>query len=101
MNHPIIVKLKEVFRKNDILCFVFEYMECNLYQLMKDLLKLFFETEVWNWCFQVFQGLAYMHRRGYFHHNLKLENLLVTKDVTKIIDFDLGREINSQPPYIE
>ena len=46
MNHPNIVKLKEVFRKNDILYFVFEYMECSLYQLMKDGLKLFFETEV-------------------------------------------------------
>ena len=42
MNHPNIMKLKEVFRENDILYFVFEYMECNLYQLMKDRLKLFF-----------------------------------------------------------
>nr|CAN61614.1 hypothetical protein VITISV_011177 [Vitis vinifera] len=42
MNHPNIMKLKEVFRENDILYFVFEYMECNLYQLMKDQLKLFF-----------------------------------------------------------
>jgi serine/threonine protein kinase len=22
-------------------------------------------------CFQVFQGLAYMHQRGYFHRDLK------------------------------
>lgn len=101
MNHPNIVKLKEVFRENDILYFVFEYMECNLYQLMKDRLKLFSETEVRNWCFQVFQGLAYMHRRGYFHRDLKPENLLVTKDVIKIADFGLAREINSQPPYTE
>ncbi|XP_071737327.1 cyclin-dependent kinase F-4-like isoform X1 [Rutidosis leptorrhynchoides] len=101
MNHPNIVKLKEVIRENDILYFVFEYMECCLYQLMKDRLKLFSETEIRNWCFQVFQGLAYMHQRGYFHRDLKPENFLVSKDVIKIADFGLAREIVSQPPYTE
>ncbi|XVF52245.1 hypothetical protein PTKIN_Ptkin05aG0003500 [Pterospermum kingtungense] len=101
MNHPNIVKLKEVIRENDILYFVFEYMECNLYQLMKDREKLFSEVEIRNWCFQVFQGLAYMHQRGYFHRDLKPENLLVTKDTIKIADFGLAREISSRPPYTE
>ncbi|CAN4076364.1 unnamed protein product [Withania somnifera] len=101
MNHPNIVKLKEVIRENDILYFVFEYMECNVYQLMKDRLILFSESEVRNWCFQIFQGLAYMHRHGYFHRDLKPENLLVSKDVIKVADFGLAREINSQPPYTE
>ena len=36
MNHPNIVKLKEVIRVNDDLYFVFEFMEQNIYQLMKD-----------------------------------------------------------------
>ncbi|QHO19595.1 Cyclin-dependent kinase [Arachis hypogaea] len=84
MNHPNIVKLKEVIRESDILYFVFEYMECNLYQLMKDREKMFSEGEVRNWCFQVFQGLAYMHQWGYFHRYLKP-----------------AREISSQPPYTE
>ena len=30
MNHPNIVKLREVFRENDILYFVFEYMVCDI-----------------------------------------------------------------------
>ncbi|XP_027360052.1 cyclin-dependent kinase F-4 [Abrus precatorius] len=101
MNHPNIVKLKEVIRESGILYFVFEYMECNLYQLMKDREKLFSEGEVRNWCFQVFQGLAYMHQRGYFHRDLKPENLMVTRDIIKIADFGLAREISSQPPYTE
>ncbi|XP_027348554.1 cyclin-dependent kinase F-4-like isoform X4 [Abrus precatorius] len=101
MNHPNIVKLKEVIRESDILFLVFEYMECNLYQLMKNREKLFSEDEVRNWCFQVFQGLAYMHQRGYFHRDLKPENLLVTKDIIKVADFGLAREISSQPPYTE
>ncbi|GKU95916.1 hypothetical protein SLEP1_g9213 [Rubroshorea leprosula] len=101
MNHPNIVKLKEVIREHDILYFVFEYMDCNLYQLMKDREKLFSESDVKNWCFQVFQALSYMHQRGYFHRDLKPENLLVTKETIKIADFGLAREINSNPPYTE
>ncbi|KAF6155144.1 hypothetical protein GIB67_019670 [Kingdonia uniflora] len=87
MNHPNTVKLKEVIREYDILYFVFEYMECNLYQLIKDRGKLFSETEVRNWYFQVFQALSYMHQNGYFHRDLKPENLLVTKESIKIANF--------------
>ncbi|PWZ21443.1 hypothetical protein Zm00014a_022806 [Zea mays] len=101
MNHPNIVKLKEVIRENDILYFIMEYMECNLYQLMKDKVKPFSESEVRNWCFQIFQALAYMHQRGYFHRDLKPENLLVSKDVIKLADFGLAREVSSLPPYTE
>jgi protein kinase len=101
MTHTNVVKLKEVIRESDILYLVFEYMECNLYQLMKKREKPFSEDEVKNLCFQVFQGLAYMHQRGYFHRDLKPENLLVTKDIIKVSDFGLVREISSQPPYTE
>jgi serine/threonine protein kinase len=40
-----------------------------------------------------------MHKNGYFHRDMKPENVLVSKDVAKIADFGLAREINSQPPY--
>ena len=36
LNHPNIIKLREVIRENDILYFVFEFMQENLYELMKD-----------------------------------------------------------------
>ncbi|PKA64137.1 Cyclin-dependent kinase F-4 [Apostasia shenzhenica] len=101
MNHPNIVKLKEVIRERDVLYFIFEYMECNLYQLMKVRGRSFTEAEIRNWCFQVFHGLAYMHQRGFFHRDLKPENLLVTKDIIKIADFGLARELCSLSPYTE
>jgi len=48
MSHPNIVKLKEVIRENDILYFVFEFLDMNLYQLCKDREKLFSESKVRN-----------------------------------------------------
>ncbi|KAM0840531.1 hypothetical protein ACQ4PT_059599 [Festuca glaucescens] len=75
--------------------------ECNLYQLMKSKGKPFSETEIRNWCFQLFQALSHMHQRGYFHRDLKPENLLATKELIKVADFGLAREIISEPPYTE
>jgi protein kinase len=40
-----------------------------------------------------------MHKHGYFHRDMKPENVLVSKDVTKIADFGLARETRSLPPY--
>lgn len=40
-----------------------------------------------------------MHKHGFFHRDLKPENLLVVnKDIVKIADFGLAREIRSRPP---
>ncbi|KAI5599839.1 hypothetical protein POPTR_002G247500v4 [Populus trichocarpa] len=101
LNHPNIVKLKEVVRENSELFFIFEYMEYNLYQLMREKQRSFSEEEIRNFMSQVLQGLAHMHRNGYFHRDLKPENVLVTKDVLKIADFGLAREVSSAPPYTE
>ena len=46
MNHPNVIKLKEVIRVNDELYFVFEYMELNVYELTKDRTKSFPEDRI-------------------------------------------------------
>ena len=52
--------------------------------------------------FQVLQGLAFMHKHGYFHRDMKPENLLcMGPDLVKIADFGLAREIRSRPPYTD
>ncbi|EFN53549.1 hypothetical protein CHLNCDRAFT_25716, partial [Chlorella variabilis] len=101
LHHPCIVQLKEVIRENDELFFVFEYMDCNLYQMVKDRDKYFAESRVRNWTYQILQGLAFMHKQGYFHRDMKPENLLVHRDTVKIADFGLAREIRSRPPYTD
>jgi len=106
LSHANVVKLKEVIRENDTLYFVFEYMKENLYQLMKERYdhgdKLFPENMIRNMMFQVLQGLAFMHKHGYFHRDMKPENLLcMGPDLVKIADFGLAREIRSRPPYTD
>jgi protein kinase len=99
--HPNIVKLKEVIRENDELHMVFEFMEANLYQMMKDRQKMLPETKVRNIMYQSLQALYCMHRHGYFHRDVKPENILVSKDTVKMADFGLAREIRSRPPFTD
>ncbi|XP_069035951.1 serine/threonine-protein kinase ICK isoform X1 [Lepisosteus oculatus] len=102
LNHANVVKLKEVIRENDQLYFVFEYMKENLYQLMKDRSRLFPESAVRNIMYQILQGLAFIHKHGFFHRDMKPENLLcMGPELVKIADFGLAREIRSRPPYTD
>nr|XP_056710253.1 serine/threonine-protein kinase MAK [Euleptes europaea] len=102
LNHANVIKLKEVIRENDHLYFVFEYMKENLYQLMKDRSKLFPESVIRNIMYQILQGLAFIHKHGFFHRDMKPENLLcMGPELVKIADFGLARELRSQPPYTD
>ncbi|KAK2971430.1 hypothetical protein RJ640_025380 [Escallonia rubra] len=101
LNHPNIIKLKEIVRENNELFFIFEYMEHNLYQIMRERQRPFAEEEIRGLMSQMLQGLAHVHRNGYFHRDLKPENLLVTNDIIKIADFGLAREVMSMPPFTD
>jgi protein kinase len=99
--HPNIVRLKEVIRENNELHMVFEFMEGNLYQMMKDRAKPLPESKIRNIMYQTFQSLFAVHKHGYFHRDLKPENILTMKDTVKLADFGLAREIRSQPPLTD
>jgi protein kinase len=67
LSHPSIVKLKEVIRENDELFFVFEYLDRNLYEMCRARDRPIPEATVRSVMFQIFQGLAFMHKHGFFH----------------------------------
>lgn len=99
--HPNIVKLKEVIRENNELHLVFEIMKGNLYEHMKGRVKMFSESKIRNIMYQTFQALHHVHKQGYFHRDMKPENLLVSGDTVKLADFGLAREIRARPPFTD
>jgi len=101
LNHPNIVQLKEVTLENHELFFIFEHMDCNLYDVIRERSAPFSEEEIRKFMLQILQGLVYMHNNGYFHRDLKPENLLVSNSIVKIADFGLAREVCSRPPYTD
>ena len=99
-----IIKLKQIIfiKESGTLNLVFEYMEKDLFELMKsNSPKHLSEAQIRSITYQTLLGLAYMHKYGFFHRDMKPENLLVVGDTVKIADFGLAREIRSVPPYTE
>ena len=99
-----IIKLKEVIfeKKTGKLSLVFEYMETDLYELMKKRSpSRLSEDEIKDITYQMLLGLFHMHKYGFFHRDMKPENLLLTGKKVKIADFGLAREIRSIPPFTE
>jgi len=125
--HPCLISFYDAFLSPETkrLYMVFESMEGNLYQLIRarkgrplvgGLVASIFRQAV--------LGLHHMHSNGYFHRDLRPENILVTttglfdyrslsptaapgtteKDIAvviKLADFGLVRKIASHPPYTE
>lgn len=104
-NHQNIVKLQEALKAKDELFLVFEYVDSNQFNLYNDFKKQgknMPESQIKTIIYQTACGLAYMHKNGFFHRDIKPENLLINpKNVIKIADFGLAREIRSLPPYTD
>ncbi len=126
-NHPHLVPALDIFldpfSKKLHICM--EYMEGNLYQLMKARdHKCLDSASVKSILFQIMQGLEHIHAHSFFHRDIKPENILVStsshSDYTnsfrrysslvtppstpptytvKIADFGLARETHSKLPY--
>lgn len=103
LNHPNIVKLLEVIKQNNKLYLVFEYMDRNILQLITQQRerRQANDVEVRNVMFQTLQGLYFMHKCGYFHRDMKPENILEFKGTIKLADFGLAKSVNSPHPFTD
>ncbi|KAL2168593.1 hypothetical protein VTG60DRAFT_7136 [Thermothelomyces hinnuleus] len=125
--HPHLVPALDIFldpfSKKLHICM--EYMEGNLYQLMKSRdHKCLDNGSVKSILFQIMQGLEHIHAHNFFHRDIKPENILVSTSAhsdstnsfkrysalvtppstpptytVKIADFGLARETHSKLPY--
>ena len=99
-----IIKLKRIIfiKKTGLFHLVFEYMKQDLLELMKSKEPGHLdESQIKDIIYQTLLGLTHMHKYGFFHRDMKPENLLITEKIVKIADFGLAREIRSLPPYTE
>ena len=99
-----IIKLKQIIfiKKTQTLNLVFEYMKTDLLELMKEQEpNILSEEQIRDIMYQTLLGLSFMHKYGFFHRDMKPENLLLNGKKIKIADFGLAREIRSVPPYTE
>ncbi|KAG5480502.1 hypothetical protein LSCM1_06205 [Leishmania martiniquensis] len=107
VQHPNLVKLKEVVREKTELFLIFEYCEKNIFQIQRQRADqmsgtaAFSDKEIRSIMCQTLLGVQAIHKAGFMHRDLKPENLLISGDLLKVADFGLAKEIRSRPPFTE
>lgn len=99
MNHENLVFLKDIARdKNEknSLYLSFEMMEMDLSAFIKSRQRQVPIFEVKKIMYEIIKGVDYLHKNRIFHRDLKPDNILMMKDLSKIkiADFGLSRTIH-------
>ncbi|KAI7903085.1 kinase-like domain-containing protein [Cokeromyces recurvatus] len=88
LDHENITHLYGYFHNQDFIYLVLEYGGDSDLHTCLQAYKKFSESETANYIVEIANAMAYMHGLGVFHRDLKLENILISKEGTlKIADF--------------
>lgn len=101
--HPNIITLLEVLydQPSGRLALVFELMDMNIYELIRERRHYLPEVRVKMFMYQLARSMDHMHRNGIFHRDIKPENILIKDDQLKLADFGSCRGIYSKQPFTE
>ncbi|KAJ1633309.1 cell division control protein 2 2 [Pavlovales sp. CCMP2436] len=93
LQHPNIVRLKDVFYGDNKLYLSFEFCDYDLKKYMKANGNKLATMEVKSFMYQITRGLEWCHSHRIFHRDLKPQNILVdpAHGLIKIADFGLAR----------
>ncbi len=95
LSHPNIVNVYDFGREDHSYYIVMELVDgATLGDLMRQE-RVIPEPVALDYAIQIASGLAYAHRQGLLHRDVKPANILVTKDdVVKISDFGIARAVS-------
>jgi len=101
--HPHLIKLLEILYDEPTgrLALVFELMDMNLYELIKDRKTYLAQSKVKHHMYQLFKAIDHMHKKGIFHRDIKPENILLSGDLVKLADLGSCRGTFGEHPYTE
>ncbi|ODQ64329.1 kinase-like protein, partial [Nadsonia fulvescens var. elongata DSM 6958] len=113
--NPYLISVYEIFIDGSSLkChMVLEYMDQNIYQLMKSRKGNSFENRtIRNILYQIIMGIDHIHNSGFFHRDIKPENILISANphriqpgtikseyTVKLADFGLARHVSNNSTY--
>ena len=97
LSHPNIVNIYDVGREGEQYCIVMELVDGTTLAEMIEKDSIVPEPVAIDFATQICSGLAYAHRQGLLHRDVKPANILVTKDdVVKLSDFGIARAVTTQ-----
>jgi serine/threonine-protein kinase len=95
LSHPNIVNVYDFGREDSAYYIVMELVDGSTLAELLQHDQLLPEPVAIDYAIQIASGLAYAHRQGLLHRDVKPANILVTKDdVVKLSDFGIARAVS-------
>jgi eukaryotic-like serine/threonine-protein kinase len=97
LNHPGIATLYELYRDEDDLLMVMEFVRGETVHELSERLGALAAPQGAHLAMQVLDALAHAHRAGVVHRDLKPANLMVTEmGIVKVMDFGIARVLGTE-----
>lgn len=93
INCTYIVKMEDHFIYENIQYLVFEYLYDNLFNYIVKKKKYPSYKTLLRYCFQMAEGLDYLHSNEIIHCDFKLENMMICNDLKNLKIIDLGSSV--------
>lgn len=105
LRHPCIVRLRELIRsqRDGSLFFIFEFLGSDLGRLIRENPRGLPEDQATELMRQVLVGIAHIHQYGFFHRDVKPDNILFDpiQQTIRIADFGEARSLRARPPFTD
>lgn len=96
--HRNIIQLHDIIFDRHQAALVLELMGMSLHQYIQKADDVIPDGLIMNWMYQLFEALAFIHKKGLFHRDIKPENILITGTLLKVADLgSCGRISNEKP----
>jgi serine/threonine protein kinase len=97
LNHPGIATLYELYRDDDDLLMVMEFVRGETVHELSERLGALAAPQAAHLAMQVLDALSHAHRAGVVHRDLKPANLMITEmGVVKVMDFGIARVLGTE-----
>lgn len=96
IHHPNVVKVLEVFKQNNTVYTIMEFISGDSLKKELELSGIFKEEKLLPIIYKIGQALQYIHEKNILHLDIKPSNILMDGEIPKLIDFGISKRYDPQ-----
>ncbi|MDR3062233.1 MAG: serine/threonine protein kinase [Dysgonamonadaceae bacterium] len=96
IHHPNVVKVLEVFKQNNTVYTIMEFISGDSLKKELEQSGIFKEEKLLPVIYKIGQALQYIHKKNILHLDIKPSNILMEGAIPKLIDFGISKRYDPQ-----